>query len=152
MVKKTGYSIEQELALELYLQNHTLIEIGKRVGKTRHTIVNWVEKFKWDERKEKFRENLIKKTLESNEEAKDRLIKFYKNIVDKGYEQMINEGYKISIKEMILAGRAEAKLRGLEITKIEPIEERQAQPMIMQIVRPDGTEIDEPFKKRELEE
>jgi len=138
MVKKTGYTIEQQLALELYIQNHTKTEIGKRTGKTRQTIVHWIDKFNWNKKKEKFRKKLIEKNLESNEEAKKRLIEVYRHIVTKGHEQITSNEINISLRDIIMAGQAEAKLRVLE-SNIEP--DKQYEPITLNIIRPD--EVDE---------
>jgi len=146
MVKQSGYSNEQERALDLYLQNHTLTEIGSQVKKTRQTILNWIKKFNWDEQRETLRKESVKKKHESNEEAKQRLIKVYKNIVTKGHNQMVNGDINVSLGDVVRAGEAESKLRGLDVLKIEGKIETQLTAIDMVEVAKEAKEMREKLK------
>ena len=147
MVKKTGYTDIQKEALDLYLQNHTMTEIGTRVKKTRQTIQNWINKFNWGKQRNHLRNETIKKAHESNEEAKQRLIGVYKDIVDEGKNQMVQGETNISVGDVVRAGEAESRLRGLDILKVEGKIETQLTAMDMLDVAKEAKEMREKRKK-----
>jgi len=119
MVKKIPLTNAKIEALSMYLQGIKEIEIAKQLGKNRHTISNWKQKYNWDEHFRKLEEETRAKNIETNEDRKDRILKIYRAI-QVTFVKSLQEGKaEINALDAVRAMQAETRLMGLDIQKIE---------------------------------
>ena len=110
-------------ALSMFLQGVTEKEISKQLRKNKNTITAWKKKYNWENHAQKLEEETRKKTFESNEDRKNRLLKICV-AVQMAFVKALQEGnVKISAMDAIRAMEAETRLCGLDIQKMEISEE-----------------------------
>lgn len=109
-------------AYQIYMETHNVTKTAKAVGKSRRTIYDWKEKYKWDELEKRRLARIIRNTEEYRETVKDEARKILKEATDLAVAKLKMGELEIrTVRDLIdlLKFRLELEGERFDETKVE---------------------------------